>query len=85
MIRPSIPERLVQAAVQAGLDVVRQPPSTADRLACLIATADEWEDQENEPAPPDHRGPRRLRPGVAVVGFDSLSAEGMGNVPWFAD
>jgi hypothetical protein len=88
MIRPVIPERLVQAAVKAGLDAVREPLASTTRLPCLDADADEWEDKannESEPASPDRRCAKRLRFVPSVVGFDSPSAEGADDVPWFAD
>ncbi len=81
-IHPAIPERLIQAAVQAGLDAVREPLASAVRLGCMAAVSDEWAD---EPSPVDRRGARRLQPVASVVGFDSPSAEGTGHVPWFAD
>jgi hypothetical protein len=82
-------ERLVQAAVQAGLDVVRNPlacpggiSDRASWLAGIVAVSEEW---DNEPIPPDGSPSKRLQPVAIVIGFDAPSAEGMGHVPWFAD
>jgi len=77
-----MPERLVQAAVQAGLDVVRDQVAASAWLARLVSVSAEWEDQ---PVADREDGTDRLKRVAAVVGFDSPSAEGTGHVPWFAD
>ncbi len=100
-LHAAMPEWLVQAAVQAGLDAVRDPLAAA-WLACILSASDESEDVEGEDVegedvegedvegedgqgPLERCGARRLRPVAAVVGFDAPSAEGTGHVPWFAD
>jgi hypothetical protein len=83
-----MPERLVRAAVQAGLEAAgreqgrRSPHEQAARVAELLAAV---ADLEMELLSADENDTRPLRSIGPVVGFDAPAAEGTGHVPWYAD
>ena len=86
---PAMPERLVRAAVQAGLEAAggewgrpspgyEQPAWVAELLAAIADLEADWLSSDEGDARP-------LRSVGPVVGFDAPVAEGAGHVPWYAD
>jgi hypothetical protein len=84
-----MPERLVRAAVQAGLEAAggeRTLPFPASVEAAWVAQLLEVvADLDTEWLIADAVNARPLRFDVPVVGFDAPAAEGTGHVPWYAD
>ncbi|OAI54739.1 hypothetical protein AYO44_14315 [Planctomycetaceae bacterium SCGC AG-212-F19] len=85
----AMPERLVQAAVQAGLYAARHadalPAVCSDQATWLARMACLPEEVDDNPSRAEERGAKDVRLGAAVVGFDAPAAEGTGHVPWYAD